>query len=143
MNDILYGGTGNDKLYGGDGDDYLYSGSGLDYLYGNNGNDSFSDIKDSILTEVQETIFKANNEVADARGLANYASAEGGTSFAEIWTPENSYNPDLSSYDKLIYNIRGGDGNDYLWIDSIDVFNWAVNHGSLFQRRGWERCSSI
>ena len=79
--------------------------------------------------------FKATM-ISQTSRLSKLASAEGGTSFAEIWTPENSYNPDLSSYDKLIYNIRGGDGNDYLWIDSIDVFNWAVNHGEFYFNGG-------
>ena len=127
-NDALFGGLGNDKLYAGKGDDLLYSGSGLDYLYGNAGNDTFYDVLDSYAYGGSgKDVFRVNNDIADANGLADYASAEGGTtSFADIWTQENNYQPDLSAYDELIYNINGGQGNDYLYIDNI-VFSTGLS----------------
>ena len=128
--DTLYGGTGNDKLYGNGGNDYLYSGSGFDYLYGGDGQDNFSDIVNShSYGGSGDDFFNLDDNYNEDHGWTDFKDIVGVDEFEEIWTPENSFNPDLSAYDEVTIKIYGEGGDDYLYSNNYELHNWAINHG--------------
>lgn len=132
--DILYGGTGNDKIYGGDGNDTLFSGSGLDYLYGNDGNDHFHDIINSYSYGGlgDDHFFFWDNITKDNGYQIYYDSNDTPNWSNDIWSLENNFNPDLSSYDELVIEVYGEGGDDYFEAYDELLTSWAINHGKFF-----------
>ncbi|MEM9204045.1 MAG: hypothetical protein AAGC53_20585 [Actinomycetota bacterium] len=125
QDETLSGGAGDDALEGGDGDDSLIGGSGDDLLEGEGGNDTLEggDGCDTLTGGDGDDVLLGG---ADADLFSNFDIATGSsaeTPFDGTDTYDGGLGDDVFLIAAAADNtniIEGGEGNDYVHIDSAD-----------------------
>ena len=122
-NDILSGLGGNDKIAGRDGWDKLYGGDGNDSLLGGG--------KDDLLTggEGNDKLFGGSG-----RDTAIFGSGNNRIDLANANRQNTREGRDLF---RSIENVKGGDGNDYIYGDGVNNYLYGeAGNDRLYGRAG-------